>query len=289
MNFSLPDKDVFALDAAANPPVQVAGAGGFYTGVGTILYNMAVNPVSGRVYVSNTDALNNTSFEGAGIFAGHSLRGHFDDNRITILDPSGTVTPRDLNTHINFASCCAPVPNAESVQSLALATGMAVSSDGKTLYAAVLGIEQGGHLQHRGARGRHLHDERRRPGDRERRRAHRARARRGARAALRDDAVRRRHLDRRPAGARGDRARDDAEPRAAERHEGPPVPLRRASFGSAHGDSACATCHVFGDFDSLAWTLGNPDDATFADNNPFATPLVDPTTGQPVAPESSTP
>ena len=24
---------------------------------------------------------------------------------------------------------------------------------------------------------------------------------------------------------------------------------------SAHGDSACASCHIFGDFDSLAWDL----------------------------------
>src|SRR5262245_10772029 len=35
--------------------------------------------------------------------------------------------------------------------------------------------------------------------------------------------------------------------------------LYDASFTSSHGDSACASCHVFGDFDSLAWDLGNPD------------------------------
>ena len=27
---------------------------------------------------------------------------------------------------------------------------------------------------------------------------------------------------------------------------------------SGHGDSACASCHIFGDFDSLAWDLGDP-------------------------------
>src|SRR5262249_55018752 len=27
---------------------------------------------------------------------------------------------------------------------------------------------------------------------------------------------------------------------------------------SGHGDSACASCHVFGDFDGLAWDLGDP-------------------------------
>ena len=30
---------------------------------------------------------------------------------------------------------------------------------------------------------------------------------------------------------------------------------------SGHGDLACASCHVFADFDSLAWDLGNPNGA----------------------------
>src|SRR5262249_44332366 len=37
---------------------------------------------------------------------------------------------------------------------------------------------------------------------------------------------------------------------------------------SSHGDSACATCHVFGDFDGLTWDLGDPDGQPFANNNP---------------------
>ncbi len=35
--------------------------------------------------------------------------------------------------------------------------------------------------------------------------------------------------------------------------------LYDASFGSSHGDSACFSCHIFGDTDHLAWNLGNPD------------------------------
>ena len=37
---------------------------------------------------------------------------------------------------------------------------------------------------------------------------------------------------------------------------------------SAHGDSACATCHVFSDNDDLSWNLGNPDDDEIPNNNP---------------------
>lgn len=38
---------------------------------------------------------------------------------------------------------------------------------------------------------------------------------------------------------------------------------------STHGDSSCASCHVFGDNDSLAWDLGNPDSKNKANPNPF--------------------
>ena len=34
--------------------------------------------------------------------------------------------------------------------------------------------------------------------------------------------------------------------------------LYDARTTSGHGDSACASCHIFGDFDSLAWDLGDP-------------------------------
>ncbi|MEZ4312237.1 MAG: hypothetical protein R3F14_29765 [Polyangiaceae bacterium] len=56
---------------------------------------------------------------------------------------------------------------------------------------------------------------------------------------------------------------------------------------SAHGDSACASCHVFGDTDDLAWDLGNPDDPVELDPGPFGpvgSGLVDPATGYPVHP-----
>jgi hypothetical protein len=35
--------------------------------------------------------------------------------------------------------------------------------------------------------------------------------------------------------------------------------LYDASRTSGHGDMACASCHVFGDFDQLAWDLGDPE------------------------------
>src|SRR4029079_5790725 len=37
----------------------------------------------------------------------------------------------------------------------------------------------------------------------------------------------------------------------------------------SNGEASCSACHVFGDFDSLAWDLGNPDDAVLNNPNPF--------------------
>jgi DNA-binding beta-propeller fold protein YncE len=108
---------------------------------------MVVNPASGKVYVANTDANNLERFEGPGTFAGHSLRGHLRENRITVLAPdggAGGVAPRHLNKHIDYSKCCAPVPNPESERSLALPQGMAVTRNGATLYVAALGSDKVG-------------------------------------------------------------------------------------------------------------------------------------------------
>ena len=49
--------------------------------------------------------------------------------------------------------------------------------------------------------------------------------------------------------------------------DGRPI-LYDARFTSSNGEASCSSCHVFGDFDSLAWDLGNPDDIVMPNNNP---------------------
>ena len=55
VRFDLPDEDVFTIDASAPIPVET---GTPFVGVGTTLFNMAVHPQSGRLFVSNTEAMN---------------------------------------------------------------------------------------------------------------------------------------------------------------------------------------------------------------------------------------
>jgi DNA-binding beta-propeller fold protein YncE len=274
VRFSLPDKDVFVIDATADLPHQIEGPAGFFQHVGTVLYSMVVNPANGKVYVANTDANNAERFEGPGTFAGHSLRGHLHENRITVLSPGGGVAPRHLNKHIDFSHCCAPAPNAENARSLALPQGMAVTHDGATLYVAAMGSDKVGvfstaqlennsfvpstasqiHVAGGGPTGLVLDEDRDQ-----------------IYVLTRfDDAI----------SIIDTRRRTEIAHVAMHNPEPPSITVGRrflydASFSSSHGDSACASCHVFGDLDSLAWDLGNPDADVINDPGPFASDVLD--------------
>ena len=283
VKFSLPDKDVFVLDAMANPPRQLSGPGGVFTGVGTILYNMVVNPVSGKVYVSNTDANNLERFEGAGVFTGHSLRGHLHENHITVLTPGGGVAVRHLNKHIDYSTCCAPIPNAENAKSLALPQEMVVTRNGQTLYVAALGSGKIGVFQ-----TTDLENDTFVPST-----ANQIAVTGGGPSGLvLDEAQQRLYVL-----TRFDNAisiinmTTRAETHHLTMHNPEPSSItvgRRflydASFSSSHGDSACASCHAFGDFDSLAWDLGNPDASVIHNPGPFASALFNLITGEPMPP-----
>jgi len=283
VKLALPDKDVFVLDAMANPPRQIAGAGGVFQGVGTILYSMVVNPVNGKVYVANTDANNADRFEGPGIFAGHSLRGHLHESRITVLAPGGGVAPRHLNKHIDFAHCCAPSPNPESVKSLALPQGMAVTGDGATLYVAALGSDKVGVFS-----TAQLENDTFVPSAA----SHIPVSGGGPTGVLLDERRKRLYVLTRfddaistidTAGKREIAHVQMHNPEPASVAAGRRF-LYDASLSSSHGDSSCASCHVFGDFDSLAWDLGNPDGNTFNNPGPFNSALLNVITGQPIEP-----
>jgi hypothetical protein len=45
--------------------------------------------------------------------------------------------------------------------------------------------------------------------------------------------------------------------------------LYDAAGTSSHGDSACASCHIDGNLDDLAWDLGNPDGTSLNNPNPI--------------------
>jgi DNA-binding beta-propeller fold protein YncE len=264
VRFTLPDEDVFSIDAAAATPV----AGARFSGVGTTLFNLAVNPADGRVFVSNTDAINQVRFEGSGT-RGTTVRGRIAESRISIVEPaSGRVTPVHLNPHLDFGVAQGQViPAAQKARTLAQPTALAFNAAGDTLYVAAFSSAKVAALATSSL----------------------------SPAAFAPDAARQINVPAGPAGlalnASGSRlyvysriahavsvvdtanrtllaTRPMFSPESAAVKAGRPF-LYDANLSSANGSTSCASCHVFGDMDHLAWDLGNPDDATMLNPNAY--------------------
>jgi YVTN family beta-propeller protein len=285
VKFSLPDRDVFEIDPDTLTVQQS------FAGVGTIVFGLAVNPQSGDVFATNTDAHNLTRFEGHGKQASTTVIGHLHESRITRIAPnalgvaeaSSVVTPIHLNTHIDYSRCCARVAD-ENEKSFAFPTAGVFSADGSTFYFTALGSDKLGIVETPALDAQFDHD-----------RARRAQQLREIQ--FNEDVVE-------PAGPVGlalDTIRsrlyvkthfsnelvviDPASEAITARvslHSPEPERIRRgrpflynARLTSAHGDSACASCHVFGNFDSLAWDLGDPDGTTVNNPGPFANVALD--------------
>jgi DNA-binding beta-propeller fold protein YncE len=256
VRFRLPDLDVFALDA--NGLTQTAS----FAHVGTTLFNMVANPATGVLYVSNTEAFNQVRFEGPGIFGGHTVQGHLAETRVTVIAGS-TVAPRHLNKHIDYGQLAGRPGFDPTTKEHSLSTplDMAVTSDGRTLYVAAFGSSKVGVFDT---------------------------------AALEADSFDPRTISENylpvsgggPGGLALDEARnrlyvltrfDNAvkvidlgtkqeiavqalpNPEPLSVVQGRPM-LYDATRFSGNGEASCASCHIFGDLDDLAWDLGNPDD-----------------------------
>jgi YVTN family beta-propeller protein len=231
--YTLLDNDVLELNAATLSVTR-----GFHD-AGTAMFNVAVHPLTGQLYVTNQEALNQIRFE-------PNLRGRFVQSRVTIIDPaSGLVTPRHLNSHIDYA-----VPGGsagERALSLALPLDITIGASGR-IYVAAFGsrklavLDAAGNVVRRIPVG-------------------------GGPAGLALDEVGNRlYVLNRFSSTLSvvNLANDSAEefplgfdPTPPEVRDGRAF-LYDGEITSAHGDLACGTCHLFASMDNLAWDLGNP-------------------------------
>lgn len=251
------DYDVFRVSSASLSIVSS------YSGVGTNLFNIAVHPIDGRLFVTNQEAENAVRFE-------PNLSGRFAQCRVTVIDPAtGSVTPRHLNPHIDY-----DLPHgsdSERARSLALPLDVAVHPDGQEVYVAAFGSRKVGVLDANGQITRRLH------------------VGQGP-CGLAVDAPRHRlYVYNRFNSTLSVVDLDDDSS-----HELPlgfdPTPFARregrhylydGQLSSAHGDLACASCHLFAADDGLAWDLGNPrgvfvpgDGADFRGYHPMKGPMI---------------
>ena len=278
---ALPDLDVFSFDAnvsaSGNPAITS------FASVGTILFNMAVNPVTEKLYVTNTDLLNHIRFEGPGDHGGSTVQGRFSRTQITVIDPvTSAVDPQDLNLHIDYTQLHTDVPDVvdetQAEHSLSTPLEVVVSSDGQKVYVAAFGSARIGVFDA---------------------------------SALEDPAFESnfdptvasaQYIDTNggPAGIVLDEAHDRLyvltrfdnavssistasrttlqtlplhNPEPASLIEGRPF-LYDARATSLGGDQPCSACHTFGDVDHLAWNLGDPDEHVKTNTQPEAIPML---------------
>ncbi|NMO14048.1 hypothetical protein HPC49_28980 [Pyxidicoccus fallax] len=256
VRFNLPDKDVFAINADTLQETA------FFTGVGTTLFNLVTNPKSGAVYVSNSEANNLTRFEGPGTFGGSTVQGNLAQMRITVIN-NGSVTPRHLNKHIDYSKLAGKPGFDPTVKnhSLSTPTDMVVSSDGSKLYVAAFSSSKVG-VYDTAALESNSFDPRTASAN------HIPVTGGGPSGLVLDEARNRLYVTTRFDNAvkvidlatkREIAAAPFYNPEPTSVVQGRPF-LYDANFSSANGEASCASCHIFGDKDELAWDLGNPDD-----------------------------
>lgn len=231
LTHQLLDRDLFAIDAATGTKRSFAA-----TGVGTTLYDIARRPGTDVLWITNTDADNRTRFE-------PRLRGRATANRITIVDPAGgprvvldlspplLPEPAALPGAIEFSAGPSPrafvaAQGSAAVLVLDAATGAFLRRIDCGPIPSGLAIDEARGLLFVHSRG--------------------------------DHAIRAFDLARlRPAGSPV-RLPYDAEPplvRSGRLH----LYEARPTNGHGNGAMACASCHVFGHGDALAWDLGDPE------------------------------
>ncbi len=215
----------------------------YVTALMNICMDIAVNPASGQIAVVGTDAMNQVRYEPA-------LRGIFTRvNLALVTPPGGAKTVKDLNPHLDYIVRI--LPESERNKSIGDPRGIIWSLDGNRGYVTGMGS---GNLVIIDANGNRV----------------------GRQAAL--------PLDEGPSGLALDEPRrrlyvlnwfsatisvvdTEAETVVSNVSLFNPTPSAikagRKHFYDTHktsglGQAACASCHVDGRFDRLAWDLGDP-------------------------------
>jgi len=270
IRFTLPDKDVFAINTSTL--TETAS----FTHVGTTLFNMAVSPTTGEIFITNTEANNETRFEGPGVFGGSTVQGNIAKSRITVINPqTGEVKPRHLNRHIDYSMLKA---NEETKKhSLSNPTQIGITTDGSLLYTTVIGSNKVAVLPTNQLVKDSYWDNKATEFDPTSLSKNYFTVPGGPVGLLLNEQHKQLYVF----------TRFDNSIVALNINNGieiqrlamkTPDPtsfstgrfmLYDANRSSSNGESSCGSCHVFGDTDHLSWNLGNPDASNGVNPQPF--------------------
>jgi DNA-binding beta-propeller fold protein YncE len=257
--FDLPDHDVFGFNANTldDTPANIE----IFDHAGTILFNMVVNPASGKILVSATESPNEVRFEGPGTHGGSTVQGHISEAWISVLTdlPINTVEPRHLNKHLNYSLLQGNLDPVAKTRSLATPLQMVISSTG-TLYVAAYGSGKIGVFSAAAIENNTF--------DPAVDSANYISVGGGPAGLVLDEARNRLYVLERFENEMAvvDLSTNNtmqvvplSNPEPASVVDGRPF-LYDAQLTSGNGEASCSSCHIFGDNDNLAWDLGNPDD-----------------------------
>ena len=233
IKYTVPMVELVEISAATRTVTRVTAD------LATIMMGTAINPVTGACAVTGTYALLELRFE-------PNVRGHTTESRLAVVPTTGLRTLVSLNPHINYATT--PGPAAERDSAISMPTGVAWSPDGQRLYVTGMGSDKLAVLD---ASGRLLA---------------RVPTVAGPTGVVVDGARQRLYVVGRIRSqlqtlSTADFHSVDTRPIGFDPTPDAIVNGRRLFYGgftSGHGDQSCASCHLFGDKDLLAWDLGDP-------------------------------
>ena len=241
---NMPDHDVAEIDTTALSVTR------YFNGTGTVNFCVAVRPLSDELWVANTEALNLVRFE-------PNLKGHSVDNRVTRVDTTGagTVTPFDLNPGVNYALFPNPAALATA---LAQPTALAFTPDGAAFWLASFGTDRVAKVD--AATGAVLSRIETGP-------SNDPRNKRGPRGLAYKPAAQRLYVLNRISNTISiiSTASESVLTEIPTGSYDPTPAVIRQGRGflydarlSGNGTQSCASCHIDGDRDDLAWDLGDP-------------------------------
>lgn len=279
MKFTLPDNDVFQLRFDERGQLHQEKS---FQGVGNVIFSMVTHPGSGDLIAVNQDANNMTRFEGFSHFANSTVRGQMAISQITVINENG-VNVRNINDHLLLG-------NPNSANSMAFPVSAAITHhkdflgqavDDQTLYFAALGSDAIGYIE-----SEYLNENPLNPHIKQLSLRHSGSDNKeemsGPVGMVIDHQDQRLYVLARFSNELVEIDISDDKPVIVSRHamntpEPDHVVLGRSTLYdtrkmSANGDQSCASCHIFGDGDGLAWDLSNPDITSINNYGPFVSP-----------------
>eukprot|EP00913_Durusdinium_trenchii_P028393 g26621.t1 len=263
LGVELPDYDVIEIDTTR---LAVRRR---YSGIGTVLFNLTQRPGKTELWVANTHARNPTRFE-------PNLRGHAIDSRITriVTGLRAKVDVVDLNRGIDYAK----LPNAAALSTaLSQPTDVVFDPTGKAAYVAAFGTDRIGVLDADGNVTARI-EIGETPGS-----IASPRSKRGPRGLAHHPKRNLLYVLNRLSNSIS--IVDTANKKAVrELRMSDPTPRHiREGRGflfdaklSGNGTMACASCHIDGDRDGLAWDLGDPGGELFNNGSERLHPMKGP-------------